>query len=157
MDGAELNIMSSKAKGTDTCDDLIISENNKVIQAYGFIMIVFALISTLLATFYACFGPPETTFAKVVDIIMEVCFGIDIIRHFFMEFKDDEEGGQRRVRNLKSIAKRYLKGDFLVDFIAISRIFWVEIFKDSWTDDQVDLFYLLRLFRLYKVLFLLNT
>ena len=64
---------------------------------------------------------------------------------------------QRRVRNLKSIAKRYLKGDFLVDFIAISRIFWVEIFKDNWTDDQVDLFYLLRLFRLYKVLFLLNT
>ena len=93
MDGAELNIMSSKAKGTDTCDDLIISENNKVIQAYGFIMIVFALISTLLATFYACFGPPETTFAKVIDIVMEVCFGIDIIRHFFMEFKDDDEGG----------------------------------------------------------------
>ena len=61
------------------------------------------------------------------------------------------------MRNLKSIAKRYLKGDFLVDFIAISRIFWVEIFKDNWTDDQVDLFYLLRLFRLYKVLFLLNT
>ena len=61
------------------------------------------------------------------------------------------------MRNLKSIAKRYLKGDFLVDFIAISRIFWVEIFKDNWTGDQVDLFYLLRLFRLYKVLFLLNT
>lgn len=56
-------------------------------------MIVFALISTLLATFYACFGPPETTFAKVIDIVMEVCFGIDIIRHFFMEFKDDDEGG----------------------------------------------------------------
>lgn len=55
------------------------------------------------------------------------------------------------------IAKRYLKGDFLVDVLAISRIFLVEIFKDSWTSDQLDLLYLLRLFRLYKVLFLLNT
>ena len=98
-------------------------------------MICFALVSTLLATFYACFGPPESTFAKVVDIIMEVCFGIDIIRHFFMEYRDDEEGGQRRVRNLKSIAKRYLKGDFLVDLLAISRIFFNEVFKDSWTQD----------------------
>lgn len=132
-DGAEFNNQASKKQISDTCDALIISENNKVFQVYGFIMIIFALVSTLLATFYACFGPPESTFAKVVDIIMEVCFGIDIIRHFFMEYRDDEEGGQRRVRNLKSIAKRYLKGDFLVDILAISRVCLVEIFKDSWT------------------------
>lgn len=55
------------------------------------------------------------------------------------------------------IAKKYLKGDFLVDVLAISRIFLNEIFKESWTQDQLDLLYLLRLFRLYKVLFLLNT
>jgi len=49
-------------------------------------MIIFALISTLLATFYACFGPPASTGSKVIDIVMEVCFGIDIIRNFFMQY-----------------------------------------------------------------------
>ena len=134
---------------------LILSPESRPIQIYVFIMIIFALISTLLATFYACFGPPETTSAKVIDIVMEVCFGVDIIRNFFMQYQDDEE--QKTIRNLKMIAKKYLKGDFLVDVIAISRIFLNEVFKDSWTQDQLDLLYLLRLFRLYKVLFLLNT
>jgi len=50
---------------------------------------------------------------------MEVCFLIDIIRMFFMQYEDIEE--QKTVRNLKLIAKRYLKGDFAVDLIAISR------------------------------------
>lgn len=52
---------------------------------------------------------------------------------------------------------RYLKGDFVVDLLAISKWPLHEILKDSWADDELDLLYLLRLFRLYKVLFLLNT
>ena len=118
-------------------------------------MIIFALISTLCAAFFACFGPSDAIGMQVIDGIMEVCFAIDIIRNFFMQYEDIEE--QKIIRNLRLIAKRYLKGDFAVDLLAISRFPLHEIFKDSWTQDQLDLLYLLRLFRLYKVLFLLNT
>ena len=52
-------------------------------QIYAFIMIVFALISTLCAAFYACFGQPNGT-GQIIDVIMEVCFAIDIVRNFFM-------------------------------------------------------------------------
>ena len=92
---------------------------------------------------------------QVIDIMMELCFALDIIRNFFMQYEDIEE--QKTVRNFRLIAKRYIKGDFFVDLFAISRFPLHEIFKDSWTQDQLDLLYLLRLFRLYKVLFLLNT
>jgi len=50
---------------------------------------------------------------------MEIAFCIDIIRNFFMQYEDVEE--QKTIRNLKLIAKRYMKGDFLVDLLAISR------------------------------------
>ena len=50
---------------------------------------------------------------------MEIAFCIDIIRNFFMQYEDVEE--QKTIRNLKMIAKRYLKGDFVVDLLAISR------------------------------------
>lgn len=86
---------------------------------------------------------------------MEVAFAIDIIRMFFMQYEDVEE--QKTIRNLKLIAKRYLKGDFVVDVLAISRLPLQKLLADDLSQDQLDLLYLLRLFRLYKVLFLLNT
>ena len=127
----------------------------KAVQVYAAIMILFALISCLCAAYYACFGSPSSLGLKILDGGMEVCFGLDIIRNFLMQYEDIEEN--KWVRNLKLIAKRYLKGDFIVDILAISRFPLNEIFKDSWNQDQLDLLYLLRLFRLYKVLFLLNT
>jgi hypothetical protein len=54
------------------------------IQIFESIMIFFALISTLLAAFYACFGPPASQTMKTIDIVMEVAFCVDIIRNFFM-------------------------------------------------------------------------
>jgi hypothetical protein len=94
-------------------------------------MIIFALISTLCAAFYACFGRPTNDGMIVVDTIMEVCFGLDIIRNFFMQYEDVEE--QKTIRNLKMIAKRYIKGDFVVDMLAISRLPFHLIFEDKWS------------------------
>jgi len=45
-------------KSTNTCDILILSAEMRPIQIFVSIMIIFALISTLCAAFYACFGPP---------------------------------------------------------------------------------------------------
>ena len=70
---------------------------------------------------------------QVIDVIMEVLFLIDIIRMFFMQYEDVEDA--KTVRNLKLIAKRYLKGDFAVDVIAISRYPLRELLQDSWSQD----------------------
>ena len=144
-----------KKRQVDTCDVLILSPESRPVQIYAFILIIFALVSTLCAAFYACFGPPEDMTMQVIDVIMEVAFAIDIIRMFFMQYEDVEE--QKTIRNLKMIAKRYLKGDFIVDVLAISRYPLQQLLQDDLTPDQLALLYLLRLFRLYKVLFLLNT
>lgn len=144
-----------KKQHAETCDFLILSPEARLVQGYQAMMIIFALISTLCAAFFACFGPPEAIGMQVLDAIMEIAFLLDIIRCFFMQYEDIEE--QRTVRNLKLIAKRYIKGDFLVDFLAIIRFPLDKILQDSVPRDELDLLYLLRLFRLYKVLFLLNS
>lgn len=131
LDGSEMQNTHVKRQETDTCDMLILTGESRPVQIYQFIMIIFALISTLCAAYYACFGPPEDETMKVIDGIMEVCFLIDIVRNFFMQYEDVEE--QKTVRNLKLIAKRYLKGDFVVDLLAISKTPLLEICRDSWT------------------------
>lgn len=61
------------------------------VQIFLSIMIFNALISTLCAAYYACFGPPKGTGLKTTDLVMEVMFAIDIIRNFFMQYEDIEE------------------------------------------------------------------
>ena len=104
---------------SSTCNALILDPDTKFISLWQGLMIIFAMISTLFAAFYACFSRPDTTATVVIDSVMEVCFALDIVRNFFMQYEDVEE--QRIVRNFKLIAIRYLKGDFFVDVLAISR------------------------------------
>jgi len=75
---------NGKKREADTCDILVLSPESRPVQIYAFIMIIFALLSTLCAAFYACFGQPEDMTMKVIDAVMEIAFCIDIIRMFFM-------------------------------------------------------------------------
>lgn len=47
-----------KKQDADTCDMLVLSPESKPIQIWAFILIICALISTLCAAFFACFGEP---------------------------------------------------------------------------------------------------
>jgi len=84
FEGADLHRPEVKKRQVDTCDPLIISPESRPVQIYAFVLIIFALVSTLCAAFFACFGAPEDTTIKVIDLIMEISFGFDIIRMFFM-------------------------------------------------------------------------
>ena len=70
---------------------MIQSPDSKAVQIFVFILILFALVSTLCAAFYACFGPPEDASLKVFDMIMEAWFGLDILRNFLMQYDDIEQ------------------------------------------------------------------
>lgn len=103
------------------------------VQIFVFIIILFSLVSTLLSAYYACFGHPEREFTKVLDLVMEIFFALDIARNFLMEYVDPEE--QKTIRNIKMIAKRYLKGVFIVDILAFSPFFLRSVVEDSWDED----------------------
>ena len=86
---------------------------------------------------------------------MEVFFLMDIIFQFFREYAD--EANNKPVRELKKIASRYLKGKFIIDVIAISTIPLIFLFKDKIPERQINLFYLLRLLRVIRIVVLLDT
>ena len=52
------------------------------------------------------------------DSLCEICFLIDIALNFFIEYKSDEK--LNPIRDLPLIAERYLKGTFLLDFLAFT-------------------------------------
>lgn len=82
---------SRTLRQTNCYDSFILSADMRPVQIFLSIMIIFALISTLCAAYYACFGPPTSPGLVVIDFIMEICFAIDIIRNFLMQYEDIEE------------------------------------------------------------------
>ena len=81
------------------------------------LIIVFSALSTLFAAYFACFGEPEKGAVYTLDIVMEVCFCIDIVRNFFMQYTDPREP-RKPIKDLFKIAKHYIKGSFFFDLIA---------------------------------------
>ena len=133
----------------------MIDENWQAIIWFNFMMVLFAMTSTLCAAFFACFGPPKSKEIRIMEAIMEISFGIDIIKNFLLQYTDKEG---KPVRDILKIALRYLKGAFIFDLIGTSSFFIHAVFAHIYGDDEkVDLIYLLRLLRLTKITILINT
>jgi len=77
-----------------------------------------ALYSTINAAFEAAFGfkKNKPTPQYVMDIVFELFFFFDILINFVLEYKDEVD--YKPVRSIKKIALKYIKGYFIVDFIA---------------------------------------
>ena len=123
---------------------------------FTLLMVVFSMLSSLFAAYFACFGEP-TSDSKTyyLDMVMEVCFLIDIFKNFFSQYTDESQPN-KPVTDLFKIWQHYVKGPFFFDVLAISCWPLREIFRDSWSDDSVGLLYLLRIFRVSKILILMN-
>ncbi len=118
-------------------------------------IILFALISTLLAAYFACFGAPSESGLIIFDNIMEICFITDIVRNFFTQYVDPRDP-RKRIRDLIQIAKNYVSNSFFFDLIACLAWPIHYAIQDSYEPDTASLIYLLRLFRLGKILILMN-
>ena len=84
-------------------DKFILSESQKPVAMFILLITLFSLVSTIFAAYSACFGAPEAFGFKVFNSIMEVCFVIDLVRNFFMEFTDPGDP-RKPVRNFLRIA-----------------------------------------------------
>ena len=94
-----------------------------------------------------------------MDSLTEFCFLIDIALNFFIEYKSDEK--LLPIRDLALIAERYLKGTFLLDFLAFTPFVPVitsasNAANESISDNQpfgyLQLLFLLKVIRVKKIM-----
>ena len=136
-------------------DKVILDPEWKLMSAFMFIMIIFSTLSSFFSAYFACFGEPESGSVMVyLDTVMEVAFIIDLFKNFFTQYTDPRQ--LKPVRDLFKITVNYLKGPFFFDFLAILAWPMREIFRNSWSQENIGLLYLLRIFRISKILILLN-
>jgi len=61
----------------------VLDPTSKPVAIFLLVIILCALLSTLLASYFACFGEPSIEGLSIFDNVMEVLFWTDIIRNFF--------------------------------------------------------------------------
>ena len=138
-------------------EKLVISPDMIGKRVFSFAITILALISTFLATYLACFGFPAHNGFFVLYYSMECMFAIDIVLCFFTQFVDEENN--KPVRDLKSIALRYIKAGFLFDCLATLpfHIILLKRFDDEKIKDQIQLLFLLKMLRFRKMMGLFET
>jgi hypothetical protein len=88
---------------------------------------------------------------NLLQSIIEGIFLIDMMIEFVLEFHDDATN--TNVRDISQISIRYLKNEFLSDFIPLIPFNWIGIFKFN----NSRLFFLVKCFRLKETFALLDT
>jgi hypothetical protein len=83
--------------------------------------------------------------------IIEGIFLIDMMIEFVLEFHDDATN--TNVRDISQISMRYLKNEFLSDFIPLIPFNWIGIFKFN----NSRVFFLVKCFRLKETFAILDT
>ena len=149
----------AKAKGIGGkpafCNRIIFNSEMKSVAFFVLLITIFSIISTLFAAYFACFGEPVVPFVVGLDNIMEICFALDIVRNFFMQFTDPSEP-RKPIRDLFKIAKHYVTGSFIYDFTATIATPLLWALKDKLPSNEIHLIYLLRLLRISKIFILMN-
>jgi hypothetical protein len=101
--------------------------------------------TTFVTPLRIAFVEKESLTWFIIDVAIDVLFFFDIIINFFSAYFDQNF---KIVTDKKLIAKNYLTGWFLIDFISI---FPISIILES-SKDYLSLARLARLPRLYKVI-----
>lgn len=86
---------------------------------------------------------------------MEVVFIMDIVKNLFMMYRDPRDP-RKYISELGKIVWHYLKGAFIFDLLAVLAWPISYAMKGAINPDTADLIYLLRLFRLSKILILMD-
>ena len=130
---------------------IIISHTNYFYGLWSVIHTICCLFSSYFYAFMAAFGQPEPdTPLYKLDWFFEIVFYISFLLCFLVDFVP--EGGSRPVRNFRSIAIRYLKGGFIMDFLPI--IPFVQMIDLGGREKH---FYIIRILRLVAGFKILNV
>jgi len=109
---------------------MILNPTSKPVALFMSLIIIFSLVSTLLAAYFACFGSPSSESLVVFETVMEICFVTDIIRNFFTSYYDPRDP-RKKITDLFQISKNYIRGgSFFLDLIACLSWPLREVVKD---------------------------
>lgn len=132
----------------DQCyNKLILSPETRPVAFFTALMIFFAAFSTFMGSYFACFGEPDSVSLSTFDTVMEICFILDMIKNFFLQYTDPQEP-RVPVKDLTKIIKHYITGSFACDFIACAGFPLRHALRSSLSPQDLSLIYLLRLLRL---------
>lgn len=147
--------MRAKSEAPAIFKKIIISPEWKPVTFLNLLIIIFSVLSTHFAAFFACFGEPHNTFIKGLDLVMEIFFIMDIVKNLFMMYRDPRDP-RKYISELTKIVWHYLKGAFIFDMLAVLAWPISYTMKGAIDPDIAVLIYLLRLFRLSKILILMD-
>ena len=120
------------------------------------VMLIASCYNTFTQAYFAAFGNPTSKGQIFLDYFVEVLFFLDFIFCFCQEYKDEET--YTVVSDIKKIAKHYIKGSCIFDFLA--NVPFDAYFMESDTQMMVEqsrLFRLLKLLRVPRLFELLNV
>ena len=92
--------------------------NNSKKTNWDIFIIVLAIYNSFQIPFEIAFEPPEMETSKffIANTIIDLCFAVDILVAFRTTFYDPSTGDE--VFDPKRIAKEYLLGRFIIDFLS---------------------------------------
>ncbi|GAB2299178.1 hypothetical protein Dimus_033250 [Dionaea muscipula] len=130
----------------------VVHPNTNWYQWWENFICLWALYSCFFTPFEFAFfvGLPDNFF--FLDIAGQIAFLIDIVLKFFVAYRDSQT--YRMVYQRTSIALRYLKSSFLLDFLAC--LPWDMIFKASGRKEEVRYLLWIRLIRVRKLMTFLH-
>jgi len=113
-------------------------------------VIMFCIISSYIYAYITAFRIPEKGGSMAnLDIAFDIIFAMDMCVQFLLEFKPEDQ--YNKVRDLTEIAKRYIKGQFAIDVIALIP------FSSFFTGPQRKLWYIIKIVRIQKGYHLLSS
>ena len=96
--------------------NFIILPDSKFKKLWDSLIAIVILYSSICTPYKLAFEDSNTNKEDVVDIIVDILLGIDLVLNFFSAYYDSEEN---LVKSRKKIIIKYLKGWFVIDFISI--------------------------------------
>lgn len=66
----------------------MISPESRFKQVFDIVIIVVSLITTIWAAYFACFGYFSNDTLFLAESLIEICFVLDIVLNFVLEYKD---------------------------------------------------------------------
>ena len=102
--------------------NFIILPDSKFKKLWDSLIAIVILYSSICTPYKLAFIDSNSNREDVVDIIVDVLLGIDLVLNFFSAYYDSEEN---LVKSRKKIIIKYLKGWFAIDFISIFPFFLI--------------------------------
>ena len=97
---------------------ILIMPNNPFRKVWDFIIIITLLYTATYDPYDTCFNlvdPKSGSFIYNINIFIDIIIGIDILVNFLTPL---ELANEALDTNLKNIAKSYISGMFIIDFIS---------------------------------------